>query len=215
MMRDKPKLYLIPGLGSDRRIFTGLKRQGLEFEVIEFIPPLPGEKLREYAIRLAAPIDVNQPFIIGGVSLGGIMSVEIARHFQPEKVILISSVKTAREVPFYFKLLRYLPLHRPMSGNFFKYYVPRDKRKGMADWHNEIVDQMRKDADPDFVKWAIHAVVHWRNQQVPENLIHIHGTHDVMFPAIFLGPRTTIQNGRHIMVLSNAELVMAELEKHL
>ncbi|MEM0995614.1 MAG: alpha/beta hydrolase [Bacteroidota bacterium] len=214
-MIPHPKIYLIPGLGADGRLFTGLREAGLEFEVLEFIPPHKGESLHDYAGRLAAPIDATQPFIIGGVSLGGILSVEVAFHKRPAQVLLISSVKNSREFPFYFKLNRYLRLHRLFSGKFFKRFAPRDPRRGMAPYKCEILDQMRRDADPWFVQWAVDAVIHWRRKEAPTDTLHIHGTRDLMFPGLLLGERHKIRKGSHVMVLNREPEIMEILRAEL
>lgn len=212
-MADYPKIYLIPGLGGDYRLFTGLREEGLQFEVLEFIAPVKGESLVEYAGRLSQGIDQSQPFMVGGVSLGGIMALEVARYVSPEKIILISSVKNSREFPFYLQMFRYLPLYRPFSGEFYKKHAPRDSRKGMPAYKYDLLDAMRTDADPVFVKWAVNAVVNWKRRETPENVIHIHGTRDLMFPGMLLGPRHKIPKGRHVMVLSQADEVMALLRE--
>jgi pimeloyl-ACP methyl ester carboxylesterase len=206
-MAPHPKIYLIPGLGGDGRLFTGLKEEGLEFEVLEFIDPIPGESIHEYAGRLSQGIDPGEPFVVGGVSLGGIISLEVARHTRPERVLLISSVKSSRELPLYFKMFRYLPVHRAISGEFYKKYAPRDSRKGIPEYKFKILNDMRMEADPRFVEWAVNAVVHWKRREVPENVIHIHGTRDLMFPGLFLGPRHKVPGGRHVMVLAQADEV--------
>jgi pimeloyl-ACP methyl ester carboxylesterase len=214
-MASHPRIYLIPGLGGDGRLFTGLREEGLDFEVLEFIEPIKGESIGEYAARLARPIDPNEPFIVGGVSLGGIISVEVARQLQPEKVVLISSVKNSREFPFYFQMFRYLPVHRIFSGKFYKKYAPRDSRKGIPDYKYQLLDAMREEADPWFVEWAVDAVVRWRQPESPQNLVHIHGTRDLMFPGILLGKRHKVPKGRHVMVLAQSDEVMSILHREL
>lgn len=210
-----PKLYLVPGLGADARLMAGLREEGLEFEVLEHIPPLPRESMKDYARRMVAGINTQQPFILGGVSLGGIMSVEMARHLQPEKVLLISSVKSSREIPIYFKLFRYLPLHRLVSGTTLKKYAPKDSRKGFPPHKYQLLEDMRTDASPELIEWAVDAVINWKNRQAPENLVHIHGSRDLMFPPFFLNSYISIPKGRHVMVLAKADKVAAEIKKHL
>lgn len=204
-----PKIYFIPGLGADQRVFTKLKELGLEFEVIEFIEPIPGESLPDYALRLSEPIDKSQPFILGGMSLGGIMTMEIAKVLNPELIIIISSVTTSREFPFYFQTFRYLPLHRILPAKFLKRMAPQSRPKDES--VRFLLKGQRRDADPHFIKWAIGAVVHWRNKEVPEHLIRLHGTRDLMFPGILCGPRTKISKGTHVMVLSKAQEVHGHL----
>jgi surfactin synthase thioesterase subunit len=84
-MAAQPKLYLIPGMGADARLFEGLRREGLEFEVLEFIPPVKGESLREYALRMGERIDTTKPYVLGGQSLGGTMATEIAQRAESRK----------------------------------------------------------------------------------------------------------------------------------
>ena len=208
-----PPLYLIPGLGADYRVFAGLKDQGLDFQVLEFIEPKKKESLREYALRLAEGIDTSQPFMLGGMSLGGIMATEIAKVHRPEMMIMLSSVPSSREIPFYFRMFRYLPIQRLMSGKFMKAVTPRSRPDDPA--VKQSLRDQRIDADPAFIKWAVEAVVYWRNREIPDPMIRIHGTRDLMFPGILCGPRTKIPKGTHVMILANPGIVYQELIRQL
>src|SRR3546814_14383105 len=42
-----------------------------------------------------------------------------------------------------------------------------------------LFSQMVSEVDPDFMNWGLDAVLRWRNQEVPSNLVHIHGTADL------------------------------------
>ncbi len=204
-----PPIYFIPGLGADHRVFKRLKDHGLEFEVLEFIPAVPGEDLRQYALRMAEGIDHSQPYILGGMSLGGIISVEIAKVHDPSLLLMISSVPTSREFPFYLQTFRYLPVHRILPAKFIKALAPKSRPKDPE--VRELLKGQRQDADPAFVKWAVDAVVNWRNREVPEKLIRLHGTRDLLFPGVLCGPRTKVPKGTHTMILSQAEVVHQKL----
>jgi pimeloyl-ACP methyl ester carboxylesterase len=224
-----PKLYFIPGMGADGRLFEGLKREGLEFEVIEFIPPIKGESLREYALRLAEKIDTSKPFVLGGQSLGGVMATEIAQVLKPEKLILISSVKHSREFPFYYKLGRYLPVHRLFSGRWFVQHGPRARVRHLPEWQRDILKGMRRDANAEFVEWAVNAVVNWRSVGASKRLalesgclkvgnidcLHIHGTRDLVLPGVFVRGRIKVRHGQHVMVLTHAKEIVAEILRFL
>lgn len=205
-----PRLYLIPGMGADGRLFEGLAREGLKFTVLEFIPAMPGETLREYALRLGAMIDHAEPFIVGGVSLGGIMAGEIAIAMGAEKLLLISSVKHSGEMPPHFKLARWIPVYKIFSGEWLKRHGPRDSRRGLAPWQTKILEDIRTDADDAFITWAVDAVIKWRKSRhlTHPQLLHIHGTRDLMFPGIFLGKRSKIAGGRHVMVVTHAAEIL-------
>ena len=36
--------------------------------------------------------------------------------------------------------------------------------------------------DPDYLRWAIDALVHWKQNETSQNSIHIHGNKDTVFP---------------------------------
>jgi pimeloyl-ACP methyl ester carboxylesterase len=215
MAATTPRLYLIPGMGADGRLFEGLRRTGLAFEVLEFIPAQEGESLRDYALRLGRGIDATQPFVVGGVSLGGIVAGEIALAMGAQQVILISSVKDSGELPFYFKLGRWLPVHKLFSGGFLKRHGPRASHRGLEPWQSKILSDLRTDADDAFISWATDAVVRWRRAERVAQTLHIHGTHDLMFPGVFLGERLRVSGGRHVMVVTHAQEIAGEIERFL
>lgn len=210
-----PKIYFIPGTGADWRLFNVLKRDGLEFEVLEFIPHQPKETLQEYAVRLGEGIDTSKPFIIGGVSLGGMMAMEVARVMNPELTIMISSVARSSEFPFYLKILRYLPFQRWVSGSVLKALTPHGslpKDKEIRTWAKEL----REEADPKLVKWAVNGCITWRNTFAPENLIRIHGSRDPLFPPFLLkGDYHKIKGGNHMMVMGKAPEIHKIIQREL
>ncbi len=74
------KMYLIGGLGADERVFKYLS---LEFktEIIQWIEPMPKEKISAYALRVSQQINQNEEFGILGVSIGGIVAIEISNIY--------------------------------------------------------------------------------------------------------------------------------------
>jgi hypothetical protein len=57
---------------------------------------------------------------------------------------------------------------------------------------------------PQFVRWALHAILTWRNTEIPKSLVHIHGTKDKILPIRFTKPTHIITGGGHLMVLNRA-----------
>ncbi|SER45311.1 alpha/beta hydrolase [Pedobacter rhizosphaerae] len=107
-------VYLISGLGADRRIFGKLKfPENTVINHIDWIPPQPKEKLANYAQRLSEIIDPSKPFAIIGVSFGGMIAVEIAKVLSPVVTIIISSSLKSSHLPISYQLagkLNLLPL---------------------------------------------------------------------------------------------------------
>src|SRR4051812_3682090 len=94
-------VYLFPGLGSDERLFEKIKLDS-NYKVIPIMYHVPARKatMTEYAIELIKQIDTTQKYIFIGVSIGGMLCVELAGILAPEKVAIISSAKCRSELPF-------------------------------------------------------------------------------------------------------------------
>src|SRR5450432_3539489 len=99
------KVYFISGLAADSRVFKYIQLPAhCEAVFLEWITPIKNESLQNYSMRLAERIDMNEPFSIIGLSMGGMMASEIACRLSPAATILISSVPSSKHLPFYFKI---------------------------------------------------------------------------------------------------------------
>ena len=117
------KVYVFSGLGADERVFKfldwGIHNQPI---FIKWIEPLKNEPLKDYVLRLSSQIESPNPILVG-MSFGGILAVELSKQIDTNKVILISSIKTKAELPFYYRILGFLnvpkwfPLSFLLKGN--------------------------------------------------------------------------------------------------
>ncbi|MCZ4245755.1 alpha/beta fold hydrolase [Pedobacter punctiformis] len=203
------KVYLISGLGADKRIFSKIKLDN-QFEIIhlDWIEYSESDDMISYAKKLSKGIDHTKPFCIVGVSFGGMIATEIAKILNPKITIVISSIINSKQLPRLYKfsgnlgLLNIIPAAVLKSSNkltqnyYFGTKLPEEK-----DLLNKIVE----DTDPNFLKWAIGVILAWNNQVRPKNLYHIHGTNDKIFPIKKVEPDFVIKNGGHFMVYQNAE----------
>lgn len=201
------KVYFISGMGADSRIFCHIKLpEGYEPVFLEWIKPEKHESLERYALRLGSRIVQEEPFSILGLSMGGMMAVEIAKHIRPANLILISSAATRQELPGYFDYFQKLGLYKfvPMAmvksasvlKRIFTAEAPKDKI---------LLKSLIRDADPHFLRWAMGAVLNWQNKDKPTGLIHIHGDKDEILPIRYTAPTHILHNGSHLMVLNKAE----------
>ncbi|MCW5908948.1 MAG: alpha/beta hydrolase [Chitinophagales bacterium] len=199
-------IYLIPGLGADKRMYAPQLQIFPEAQVLEHLPPRKSESLRDYAARLAPSIDNSQPFVLVGTSLGGMISVELSRIVNPTKIVLIASVKSRSEMPYFIRSMKYLRLHKPIKGDFYKKFnsllVKRlDSRRDSA--VAELIRQMTVDASSEFIEWAIDAVIHWQPPtEITTDIVHIHGTKDALFPISKVKNVIPVVNGSHVMNLT-------------
>jgi len=206
-------LYVFSGLGADKRVFYKIDFGNYNVVFIEWITPHKNETIENYALRLTTQISTTNPILVG-LSFGGMMAVEVAKHISAEKVILISSAKNKNEIPYYFRVAGTLGIHKIIppallvkvnmfTNWFFSSRTVEDKKMLSAILH---------DTDPVFLKWAIAKIVTWQNITIHHNLKHIHGTADRILPFKNVMVDGKIEGGAHLMVVSNAEEVTAMLK---
>ena len=197
------ELYLLSGLGADKRVFDYLDLDGFKLIHIDWIKPLEDEKIESYSERLVQQVTTSQPTMIG-VSFGGIIAIEMAKHIKARKLILISSVKTKNGIPFRYRLAgnlwmnKLIPATLYRKANLLVYWlfgVTKKKEK-------ELLKAIMDDADNDFVDWATNAIVTWDNEEQISNIVTIHGTADRIFP--FKEADYKIEKGGHMMIVSKA-----------
>jgi len=201
------KVYFIPGIAADRRLFKRiLLPTGFEPVYLDWIKPKARESVRDYALRLAENINITEPFILLGNSLGGIIACEIALQHHPVAVIIIASVPAASQLPGYYKSIAKLKIHKIFPGQLYiysgilKHYLTRGNTA-----EKRILLHMMRESDPSFIQWGINTVLTWENKQMPERLFHIHGTRDKVFPFKYVSPTHVIQGGDHVIVTNRSE----------
>ena len=211
------KVYFVSGLAADSRVFKNILLPVYCTPVfLEWIVPLKNESLKNYALRLAAPIDTSGPFAIIGLSMGGMIASEIARQYKPAITVLISSVPCSKELPFYFKaagalrLQKIVPVPLVKSGAMLKRVFTTETNED-----KNILRAIIRESDPKFIYWAMDAILKWRSDGFTESYIHIHGTRDEVLPMRFTKPTHIIARGGHLMVMSRAGEINRILEDEL
>ena len=211
------RIYLIPGLGADRRMYDSLISTLGKGEVLEFIPPLPGEDLPSYVQRFSARIQTEDPFVLIGTSLGGIMCIELLQYLSPRKIIMLASVKNRKEIPWWIRMLRYVPVYRILPGDWYKKQVIRMASKGLKgplQREAEMIIAMAQSADPHWVKWGIDSVVQWNgNCNDFSNIIHLHGSKDPLFPLRYVKQAEVIRGGTHVMNITRAKEINKRIDE--
>jgi len=210
-------IYCIPGLGADENVFQNLDLSFAKPVFIKWIEPAPNDTLSTYALRLRKQfIDEDNPLILG-LSLGGMLAVEIAKTMPSAKAIILSSAKISSEIPFYWKMFRYLPVHKflpqvsikntaGIQQYFLSAHSPEIKKYLIA---------ARTKADVRFCRWALDAIFNWNNLVAPSNIIHIHGTGDRLLPFRYVKADVSIKNAGHLMIMENAGEISEQIRRIL
>ena len=198
---------LISGLGADERLFQFLRLEGMKIHYIRWIPPFRDESWSSYANRLLPQIPSGNPVLVG-ISMGGMMSIELSRLVPVEKVILISSAKGFIRTPAYFKLLSWTRLHRWLP---FSLWILIGRLIGPwlfgAENQEEkrLLRRMIRDIDERFFRWAWQQVITWNNHDLPTPVFQVHGSRDRLLPLDdILPPDKVIAGASHFMVVHEA-----------
>ena len=67
--------------------------------------------------------------------------------------------------------------------------------------------------DENYLKWSIHQIVNWEQKVPIKDLIHIHGTIDLVFPSVYIKNAIFVSGGNHAMILRKANWFNKNLPK--
>lgn len=212
------KVYFISGLGANEKVFKKIQLpKNFDSIYLHWIEPLDNETLESYAKRLAQKIDTKEEFILIGLSLGGMIAIEISKLLQPLQTILISSAKNKHELSKTALILGKLRLHRILpekilhSINFFT-----SKIIGLQSKEDEaLAKEMVVDTSPLFFRWACEQIIQWKNDFIPENMMRLHGTADNIIPFPKDKNVIPIKGGTHFMVFNKANEINKILQNEL
>jgi pimeloyl-ACP methyl ester carboxylesterase len=211
------KVYFISGLGADERVFSRIHLpDGFEPVHLNWIPPLSNEDLEDYAKRFAQQIQTDGEFILIGLSFGGILASEIAKIIHPSKIIIISSLASYHELPWYFKWAGKFGLQKLITPGIYKQATLLNSFMGPGDKEMKAIvyDYVRK-ADPDFIRWSLNVILHWKHNEKLPNITHIHGSNDHLLPCKYVRPEFVVARGGHLMVFNKSTEVNDILKKIL
>lgn len=212
----KYPIYILSGLGADKRIFNKIDFFGNEIKYIDWIIPTKEDTLNSYVNKLILQIDHPNPILIG-LSFGGMVAIEISKLINTEKIILISSSKTKYELPYYYRWIGFLGIHKMiptkllMTPNRILYWLFGVETKEEEILFNTII----KDINEFYLRWSIDKIVNWENTLLPKNITHIHGTNDKILPYKFVKCDITIPDGGHFMTYNNSNTLSVILKKLL
>lgn len=211
-------IYFISGLGADERAFQKIRLpDGYEMRHIPWEPVRGDETIGEYARVLSVSIDNSKPFMLAGLSFGGIIASEISKFLKPVKLILFSSVMTRRELPGIYRMAGKPNFERLLPDAFLKLSRP------LLYWFLSPLDQesraliasFLKKTDPVFLRWALGQISRWQNDVIFEQHLHIHGDRDRIFPIALTHADYVIHGGGHFSIITHAEEVNLFLKKEL
>ncbi|MGB3343861.1 MAG: alpha/beta hydrolase [Aequorivita sp.] len=214
MNSKKTQVYFVPGMAAGAQIFRNIRfpQEKYQTHVLEWMIPEKNESLQDYAKRMAARVKSPDAILIG-VSFGGVVAEEMSFFLNLKKLIIISSVKTQRELPRRMrfasatKAYKLVPTSLVLSvEDLTKFSIgPRSKKR------LSLYQQYLHVRDKRYLDWALEKMVTWNRKENLNNVIHIHGDKDMVFPIKYINDCIVIEGGTHIMILNRGREISEKL----
>lgn len=215
----KTPIYLVPGLAASPEIYENLSLSPdlYELHFLKWKRPLALEEtLTNYAMRMCHDITHKKPILIG-VSFGGIMVQEMSKFTDTQKVIIISSIKSTKELPRRLKLARFTKAYRlfPIKiitniEYYLQFFLKKFSKKRIKSYQKFLSFRSK-----DYLKWSIYNVINWQQKEPLKNIIHIHGNSDTIFPIKNIKNAIEIEKGTHTMILTKAKKISEHIHQAL
>lgn len=210
-------IYVISGFGADERVFSKLDFGGNDVHFIQWKIPDKNETLASYTEKMKSEIVHPNPVMIG-LSFGGMMAIEISKLIPVEKILLISSIRNRHELPFYMRLTASLHLIKLLPLKPYRILEPIENYNLGVETkpQKELLREYRRNLNQQYTNFALTEIVNWKNEWSPENVVHIHGTKDHIFPIKYIhNPKYVIRGGGHLLLMNKADEVNQILKKEL
>lgn len=206
MKNTKTHVYFVPGMAANSKIFEYIKLPESDYEMhyIEWELPEFKESLEDYALRLSKKITHKNP-ILFGVSFGGILVQEMSKFVSAKKIVVVSSVLHETEFPKRMKFAKMTKAYKLLPTKLFS-DVEKLAKYALGETVSHRVDLYKKYlsvSDKRYLDWAIEQIVNWKQNLHIGNVVHIHGSHDRVFPIENIkGNVVKVKNGTHVMIIN-------------
>lgn len=217
MMKDPLiHVYCMPGLAANSTIFENIDLPAEKFMIhwLNWLLPKHKESLVDYAGRMCKLVKHEKPVLMG-VSFGGIIVQEMAQLMDVQRLIIISSVKTERELPRRMKFARCTKVFKVLPTSLAR-HVDTFEKLAVGDFAKKRAVLYKKYlsiTDTRYLDWAIEKMVCWERNEPYKNVIHIHGDKDEIFPYKYIGDCITVPGGTHVMIINRFRWFNEHLEE--
>jgi thioesterase domain-containing protein len=203
---SKIHVYFMPGMAASSSIFERihLPTETFEMHLLEWVLPNNNESLKEYARRMAENIN-HENVILVGVSFGGILVQEMKQFVNLKKVIIISSVKSNAEFPRRFKVAKTTKAYKLIPTKLFEnieFLAKFTFGSSVLKQKMKLYEKFLSFRDKSYLDWAIEQIINWSRIIIDNEIIHIHGDADEVFPIKYIKKAIHVKGGTHIMIIT-------------
>jgi hypothetical protein len=200
------RVLLITGFALDKRAFS-LMDLPEGYEALDLIPVRKGESLRDYARRMAGEIGLAAGDIIGGVSLGGMIALEMSRIVDVRGTVIIASTTHPRHIRRRFKMWSPIaPLVPDAVVRFIFKSIPRvlALQNMLGPKEQALLADIMGKFPPSMLKAFPMMMMRWKGCRPPARFRHLHSTGDWLIrPAGDPQTLTLIEGRNHLITVSH------------
>ena len=211
------KAYFLPGMAADLRLYSKMTIEGVEPVFIDWPHPEGAKTLTDYAHLLADRfMRSDEPHVLVGSSMGGMMAVELSHITAPVHTYLLSAPATRREFPDLLNRLRASRVHKLLGPKtVFRINRLADVFMGFkSDEDRALFYDMLEGYGPEFLHFAVNAVLEWDRQEPPAAYTQILGSDDKLFPPKRAeAPAHVIEGGGHFTTFEYPDELSALLNR--
>ena len=135
-----------------------------------------------------------------------------------KKIILISSIKSPQEMDWKMRWVSATRFYAIFPATVLKwmnrltadYYFSVESKK-----ESQLLRQIILDTDLKFSQWAISKIMNWKPEKITTARVHIHGSHDRIFPPVTIKNFTEVKKAGHFMIVNRAEAISRLIQEEL
>jgi len=197
----------MPGMAANASIFENIRLPESQFatHTLEWFVPERGMTLKHYAEKMCEKVQELNPVLLG-VSFGGMLVQEMAKIIPVRKVIVVSSVKSKHELPKKMIFAKYTKVHKLLPTGLVnnvellaKYAFGETVTKRL-----HLYEKYLSIRDKYYIDWSIDQIVNWAQDNPADNVVHIQGERDAVFPISNIADCIPVKNGTHTMIIHRA-----------
>jgi pimeloyl-ACP methyl ester carboxylesterase len=183
-----------------------------------WIPHEKNESLSSYAERFSRGLKIREFELLGGVSLGGMLALEMSRYIRAKKILLVASCDSPQAIPGHWRVAARIVSMMP--GTFFEFSkvlpLPLKTIFGVDTPAQEaLLRTMLKDTQASFLKWGLGAIAAWEPQGLEKRIYKIHGDADRLIRPGKSGTTEWVPGGSHAINLTHPRQVNDFIRKIL
>jgi len=186
-------IHALPGMGSDRRMYSGRWNSLPEFQAHDWMPHRGEKSLAQVARSMCDSCAIRDGDVLVGTSLGGMVACEITKIREIPMLYLVASALTKNEVNSLLAALQPLIRITPIEWiRFSAGSIPSERA------------QMFLSVEASFIRSMCDAVFEWEGLGTTKTRVfRIHGKRDHLIPS----PEKVdlLLDGGHLLTMTHAD----------